>query len=111
MKTLLFVLLIFITAVVHGLFLYRTPVHFNQDELGFSLNAYSIVKSGSDENGRFLPLYFWHLGVMWSTPIIVYLTAVFLVFLPLSELTVRLPSVFVGLIDIVLIYFLAKKHI
>lgn len=85
------------------------PVHLNRDELGFSLNAYSIAKTGFDENGRFLPLYFWHLGVMWATPVIVYLTALFLTILPLSEITVRLPSVTVGLLNVILIYFLAKR--
>lgn len=95
--------------VLYPIFLSRTPVHLNQDELGFSLNAYSIAKTGFDENGRFFPLYFWHLGVMWSTPIIVYFTALFLKFLPLTEMTVRLPSVVVGLVNIFLIYVLASK--
>lgn len=87
----------------------KVPVHLNRDELGFSLNAYSIAKTGFDENDRFLPFYFWHLGVMWATPVIVYLTALFLTILPLSEITIRLPSVMIGLLDIVLIFFLAKK--
>ncbi len=103
---LLFFMLI---AFIYGSYLDKVPVHFNQDELGFSLNAYSIAKRGFDENGRFLPLYFWHLGVMYSTPIIVYLTSFFLLFLPLAENTVRLSSVAVGLVDLILIYFLTKE--
>lgn len=96
---------------MYGSFLSRVPIHLNQDELGFSLNAYSISKTGYDENGRFLPFYFWHLGVMWATPIIVYLTAIVLTFLPLSESAIRAPSVFIGLLNIVLIWFFVREFL
>lgn len=95
--------------ILYPAFLSRTPVHLNQDELGFSLNAHSIAKTGFDENGRFFPLYFWHLGVMWSTPIIVYLTAALLKIVSLSEATIRLPSVAIGLLDIALVSLLALR--
>lgn len=101
-------LLLFI-GFLYSVFLNRTPIHLNQDELGFALNAHAIATTGIDENGRFFPLYFWHLGVMWATPIIVYLTALVLKFFPLSEIAIRLPSVIVGITNIVLIYFLARK--
>lgn len=103
------VLFFIVIAFIYGSYLNRVPVHFNQDELGFSLNAYSIARTGFDESGRYFPLYFWHLGLMYSTPIIVYLTSFFLLFLPLTENTVRLSSVAVGLANLVLIYFLAKE--
>lgn len=102
-------LLLLTIALIYTYSLDKVPVHLNRDELGFSLNAYSVAKTGFDENGRFLPLYFWHLGIMWSTPIIVYLTALFLVVLPLSEITIRFPSVMMGFLDLILIFFLAKK--
>ena len=95
--------------VLYSAFLNLTPIHFNQDELGFSLNAYSIAKTGFDENGRFMPLYFWHLGVMWATPIIVYLTALVLKFMPLSEIAVRIPSVIIGTTNIILIFLLSRQ--
>lgn len=103
------ILLLLVIIPIYTYSLDKVPVHLNRDELGFSLNAYSIVKTGFDENGRFSPLYFWHLGVMWATPIIVYLTALFLTILPLSEITIRLPSVMVGILDIIFIFFLAKR--
>ncbi|MBI2268194.1 MAG: glycosyltransferase family 39 protein [Candidatus Blackburnbacteria bacterium] len=104
-----FVLFFALTAIVYGALLSRTPVYLNQDELGFALNAYSIAQTGFDDNNRFFPLYFWHLGVMWATPIIVYATALVLRFLPLTEGMIRLPSVFVGLLDIFLVWILAGK--
>lgn len=105
----IFYLTIIIISILYIAGLSKSPVYLNQDELGFSLNAYSIAKTGFDDNGSFLPFYFWHLGVMWSTPIIVYLTAIVLTFLPLSEVSIRLPSVFVGITSITLIYFLSIR--
>src|SRR3989344_4804229 len=101
-------LMLVAVGILYASFLGRTPIHFNQDELGFSLNAYQISKTVFDENDRFMPLYFWHLGVMWATPIIVYLTAVILKFLPLNESIIRLPSVFIGVVGISLMWFLGK---
>lgn len=110
MKKLLIIIFIFlITFLTYTYKLSEVPVHLNQDELGYSINAYSIAKTGYDENGKFLPLYFWHLGVVWATPIIVYLTAIFLIFFPLSEEIIRLPSVMVGIIDVILIYLVAER--
>ena len=65
-----------------------------------------------DANGRFLPLYIQmpQIGTdTWFHPMLVYVTAVFLKVLPLSEWALRLPTVFVGLVDIALMYFLARR--
>ncbi len=102
-------LILFFSSLVYLFRLDKTPVHLIQDELAFSLNAYSISETLHDANGRFLPFYFWHLDSFWATPIIVYLTSIFLKFLPLSEATIRVPSVFVGLISIFLIMLLTQK--
>lgn len=104
----------FLVIILGSLLLYSyrldfVPVHLNQDELEFSLNAYSISRTLHDSYGNFLPFYFWHLGSFWATPIIVYLTAMFLKFLPLSEAVIRLPSVFIGLTSIVLVMILSNK--
>lgn len=103
------VILIVVCGVLYSSLLDRTPVHLNQDEVGFALNAYSIAKTGLDDNGRPWPLYFWHLGVMWATPFIVYLTAAFLKFFPLSEVVIRIPSVIIGTLNVVLIWFVSLK--
>lgn len=97
------------TLVLYLASLDKVPVHLNQDELMFSLNAYSVSKGLNDYYGNFLPFYFWHLGSFWATPIIVYLTSLFLRAFPLSESTIRLSSVFVGLSSIVLLMILVGK--
>lgn len=103
------VILIIITTLLYSFNLAQAPVHLNQDEMGFTLNAYSIAKTGFDENGRFLPLYFWHLDIMWVSPVIIYFLALFLYFLPVSEVVIRLPSIVVGLTNIILVYYLARR--
>jgi predicted membrane-bound mannosyltransferase len=45
----------------------------------------------------------------WFMPVIFYAIALVLKVLPLSEASVRLPSVIVGLTDIVLMFFLARR--
>jgi hypothetical protein len=92
-------------AIVYTWDLGSNPVHLNQDELGFTLNAYSLATSGVDESGRAFPLYFRHLGLGWSTPYVVYLPALALKVLPLSEATIRLPTAAAGLLGIGTMYF------
>lgn len=108
-KLLPFLVLILISFLLYSYRLDFTPVHLNQDEMEFSLNAYSISKTLQDQDGRFLPFYFWHLSSFWATPVIVYLTSIFLKFLSLSESYIRLPSVFVGVSSIALIMILVQK--
>src|SRR3990167_4246822 len=100
---LLFVLLILVAVFLYSFRLDYVPVHLNQDEMMFSLNAYSIAQSAKDYYENYLPFYFWHLGSFWATPVIVYLTSLFLKFLPLNEVVIRLPSVSIGVLTIFLI--------
>ncbi len=91
-----------LTAILLMSGLNRTPAHLNQDELGFSLNAYSIDHSMRDTSGQFLPLYTKHLDYFWAGPVVTYLTAILLIVFPLSESTIRLPSVLTGLSSVAL---------
>lgn len=104
-----FAIILILAATIFSYNLSKTPVHLNQDELAFALNARSIADSLRDTSGQFLPFYFRHLDAFWATPVIVYLTALFLTFLPLSAASVRLPSVFIGLVSIFLIMLLIQR--
>jgi len=46
---------------------------------------------------------------VWFHPMIVYAMVPFLAVLPLSEFAIRLASVFVGLVDVALVYFIAVR--
>src|SRR5215470_13568942 len=69
------VALALIVTVAAGLRLYNLaelPAGFFCDEAGLGYNAYSILKTGRDETGAFLPLYVWSFDVSYKNPIFVY---------------------------------------
>jgi 4-amino-4-deoxy-L-arabinose transferase-like glycosyltransferase len=90
----------------------RAPIYLHEAEVLFALHAHSIATTLHDTNGRLLPLYFQmpHIGEnVWFHPMIVYAMAPILAVLPLSDFAIRLPSVLVGLTDVVLLYFIAAR--
>jgi 4-amino-4-deoxy-L-arabinose transferase-like glycosyltransferase len=90
----------------------RSPVYLHDAEVQFGLQAQSIATTLHDTNGRFLPLYFQMPAIggnVWFHPMLVYVTAPFLKVLPFSETSIRLPAVFIGVADVVLVYFVALR--
>jgi 4-amino-4-deoxy-L-arabinose transferase-like glycosyltransferase len=90
------------------------PIYVSPDEAIIAVDAHSLASTGRDVHGVLLPLYFkiqipgeerWG----WFTPAIFYFSALFMTLLPFGESTIRLSTVVVGVTDIVLMYFLAKK--
>lgn len=105
-------LLVAAVAVLYGAGLSHTPPYLHRDEVEISLQSHAIATTGRDLDGRVLPLYFrmQHLGPrVWFHPMIVYVTALSQQVLPIGEPWFRLPTVFVGLLNVVLIYFVARR--
>jgi 4-amino-4-deoxy-L-arabinose transferase-like glycosyltransferase len=84
------------------------PNGFYVDEATVGYNAYSILKTGKDEYGKFLPLTFRFFG-SYSPPLYVYLTAASINFFGLSIFATRLTSVVSGVLMILIVYFLLKS--
>ena len=90
------------------------PTYLSPDEAIISVDAHELAKTGRDVTGTSLPLYF-HIQMPgqkrsgWFTPVIFYLSAAFYQVLPFSEWSVRMPSVFIGVINLLLVYVLAKR--
>ena len=84
------------------------PPSLNWDEISHGYNAYSILKTGKDEWGNFLPIIFRAYGD-YKLPVYIYLTVVSEFFLGLNALSVRLVSILAGIGTVVLSYFLAKE--
>lgn len=98
--------------VLYALGLGHTPPHLHRDEVDIALQAQSISTTGRDLDGRLLPLYFrmHNLGPnVWFHPLIVYVTAVFLWFLPFSEAALRFPTTVIATLNVVLMYFVARR--
>ncbi len=78
------------------------------DEASLGYNAYSILKTGRDEHGQFLPLIFKSFGD-YKPGLYVYLSLPFVYLLGLTPLAARLPSVLLGSLAPILLYFLVKE--
>ena len=105
-------MLLLAVLTVYGSGLTHTPPHLHRDEAVIALQAHAIATTGHDRGGRFLPLYFRMDDLTehnWFQPQIIYVTALFLQVLPITEASFRVPTVLVGLLDIVLIYFVARR--
>ncbi len=84
------------------------PPHLTQDEAALGYNAYSILKTGKDEYGNFLPIIFKSFGD-FKPGLYIYLTTPFVALLGLNELAVRLPSALSGILAVWLFYLLIKE--
>jgi 4-amino-4-deoxy-L-arabinose transferase-like glycosyltransferase len=111
--------IVVLAALVSARWLGGVPAYLADDEVFIALDAYSIASTGHDLTGRFLPLYFqWHPQFFtspafgsgtWFQPMEIYLTALVLKVLPASDAAMRLPSIALGVTDIVLMYFIAAR--
>jgi 4-amino-4-deoxy-L-arabinose transferase-like glycosyltransferase len=86
------------------------PIYLIHDEVKFSLQAESVAESGRDLNGRLLPLYFAEPEFKAGRdPVMIYVTALALKALPLSQFAVRLPTALVGVLNCVLMFIVARS--
>lgn len=102
-------LLILIVCIAFFLRVYKIPTippSLSWDEVSIGYNAYSLLKTGRDEHGRFLPLDTFIAYGDYKPPIPVYVTIPFVAVLGMSELSVRLPVAIFGTISVLLTYIL-----
>jgi 4-amino-4-deoxy-L-arabinose transferase-like glycosyltransferase len=96
-------------AMLYGAHLGEVPIYLGNDETEFSLQAHAIATTARDDEGRLLPVYF-HTGEnSWFHPALVYEMAPILMILPPKPWVVRLPIVLIALIDILLVFVLARR--
>src|SRR5262249_42073096 len=87
----------------------RVPSYLSTDETAFALQAHSIATTAHDTNGRLLPLYFQMFQNVWFHPALVYCMAPVLAVVRPAPWAVRLPTVFVALYNIALVFVLARR--
>lgn len=83
------------------------PPGLTWDEAALGYNAYSILKTGRDEFGTFLPVIFKSFGD-YKPGIYVYLTAPSVAIFGLTEFAVRFPSALFGALAVVGLYLLTN---
>ena len=77
------------------------------DEIDVGYQAYSILKTGGDYYGNFLPTYI-HSLAEWRAPLFIYSTIPSIILFGLDEIGVRFSSAFFGLLGILFLFFLIK---
>ena len=109
MRRLVIILLILLAALFLRIYkIDSNPPGLTPDEASLGYNAYSILKTGKDEYGSFLPLIFKSFGD-YKPGLYIYLTVPTVATLGLNETAVRLPSVISGVITVYLVYLVVKE--
>lgn len=108
-KKAILIILFFIAGGLRLWNIANNPPSLTWDEVSIGYNAYSILKTGKDEHGRFLPLDTFIAYGDYKPPLSIYLTVPFIAVLGLNELSVRLPSALFGIATVILVYFLVKE--
>lgn len=108
MKKILIILIITLGAFLRLFWLDKYPPGVTGDEIQQGYSAYSILKTGKDEWGDFLPIHPRGFGD-YKPPLYTYLTIPFVGIFGLNVWGVRLPSAVAGILIIMVVYFLAKQ--
>ena len=101
-------LILFILLVATFVRLYKinvVPPSLFGDELDLGYHAYSVLKTGKDYSGNFLPLHF-HSLAEWRTPLYLYAAVPTVGVFGITPLGVRLPAVIFGILGIYGFYLL-----
>lgn len=107
--TLLFLCLIILCAAVLRLYqVGQVPVSPDWDEAALGYNAYSILLTGRDEYGKFLPVVLQSFDD-YKPALYAYLVIPFVKLFGLSIVAVRLPSVVFGVLSILAIFFIVRE--
>lgn len=104
-------LLVVVFALAFFLRFYRlgeVPAGLYQDETAIGYNAYSLIKTGRDEYGKKLPLYFKSFGD-YKLPVYIYATVPSVKLFGLTPFAVRFPSALFGFLTVVAFYFFLKE--
>lgn len=109
MKKVLVFVIVFFAFLLRIYHVTSVPPSLSWDEVSIGYNAYSILKTGRDEHGRFLPLDTFVAYGDYKPPLAIYATVPFVAIFGLNGLAVRLPSAIFGTLTVLLTYFLVRE--
>ncbi len=107
MRRVVLVGIILMAFVLRFIGLVSHPAGFTPDEASFGYDAYSILKTGKDQWGSFLPLTLQSFGD-YKLPLYTYLAIPSVAIFGLNEFAVRLPSAVFGTLAILATYLMVK---
>ncbi len=108
-KTLILFGIVLIAAFFRLFSLSTNPPSLTWDEVSWGYNAYSLGIDGRDEFGKFLPITYLESFGDFKPPLYAYLDILPVKILGMSELAVRLPSAFAGILTVALTYLLVVQ--
>lgn len=112
MKNKFFLPAVILTVILAGIlrlsFLTVTPPQLNWDEAAWGYNAYSILKTGKDEYGKFLPVFFRSFDE-YKSGLPVYLIVPSVAVFGLNEFAVRFPSALLGVMTVLVVILLSLE--
>ncbi|HUI25169.1 MAG TPA: glycosyltransferase family 39 protein [Candidatus Kryptonia bacterium] len=111
MKRTTLIALLAIIALATALRVYRLrdlPAGLYCDEAALGYNAYSLWKTGQDENGVPHPLFVWSFGVSYKNPVYIYAATLPIGLLGLDEFSLRLTSAAFGVGTVIAVFFLCR---
>jgi 4-amino-4-deoxy-L-arabinose transferase-like glycosyltransferase len=97
-----------LACVLRFAWLGQIPAGVTPDEIQQGYSAYSILKTGKDEWGDFLPIFPRSFGD-YRPPLYVYLTIPSVALFDLNIFAVRLPSAVFGVLGVLMIYLLTLE--
>ena len=86
----------------------KVPVSLFGDELDAGYQAYSVLKTGKDYYGNFLPVHF-HSLAEWRTPLYLYSAVPTVALLGITAWGVRLPAAIFGILGVLAFYLLIRE--
>jgi 4-amino-4-deoxy-L-arabinose transferase-like glycosyltransferase len=104
-------LLIAVVILASFLRLYKlsvNPPSLFGDELDLGYQAYSILKTGNDYQGNFMPIHF-HSLAEWRTPLYLYSAVPTVAIFGITPWGVRLPAAIFGILSVFVMYLFVEK--
>jgi 4-amino-4-deoxy-L-arabinose transferase-like glycosyltransferase len=102
-------LILVLAAVFRLICLGSNPPGLSWDEASLGYNAWSIVLTGRDEHGRFLPHDAFVAFGDYKPPLYIYAAVPFVKLLGPTALAIRLPSALAGILAVLLTYLFASR--
>lgn len=104
------ILIIVIGSVVRLVGLDKSPPSLGFDEAALGYNAYSLMKTGRDEYGNFLPVSLRSFND-FKPALYAYLTVPFIKLWGLNDVSVRMVSAISGIVSLVFLFLLLRKFL
>lgn len=103
------ILILPFAAVLRLIFLGQIPAGFSPDEASQGYSAYSLIQTGKDEWSQPWPLTGFRSFLDYKAPLQTYLMIPSIALLGLSPFSVRLPSAIIGILAVLVVYFLGNQ--